>query len=66
MEQVPVLFTGSMRENLDPFRKHDDAQVWAALRRAHLAPLVEANPMVPPPPPPGGPPGACMRTSRTA
>lgn len=44
--QVPVLFTGTMRENLDPFRAHTDAQVWAALRRAHLAPLVEANPQV--------------------
>jgi hypothetical protein len=40
---VPVLFTGTLRENLDPFRAHTDAQVWAALRRAHLAPLVEAN-----------------------
>ncbi len=42
--QVPVLFTGSMRDNLDPFREHPDAAVWAALRRAHLAPVVEASP----------------------
>lgn len=44
--QVPVLFTGTLRENLDPFHTHTDARVWAALRRAHLAPLVEANPEV--------------------
>ena len=42
--QVPVLFTGSMRDNLDPFHEHSDASVWAALRRAHLAPVVEASP----------------------
>lgn len=42
--QVPVLFTGTLRDNLDPFHTQTDAQVWAALRRAHLAPLVEANP----------------------
>jgi ABC-type multidrug transport system fused ATPase/permease subunit len=44
--QVPVLFTGSMRDNLDPFGKHTDAEVWAALRRAHLAPVVEHSPQV--------------------
>ena len=35
--QVPVLFTGSMRANLDPFEQHSDADIWAALRRSHLA-----------------------------
>ena len=44
--QVPVLFTGTMRDNLDPFEKHTDAEVWAALRRAHLAPVVENSPQV--------------------
>ena len=36
-----------MRDNLDPFEKHTDAEVWAALRRAHLAPVVENSPQVP-------------------
>lgn len=44
--QVPVLFTGSMRDNMDPFGQHSDAEVWAALRRAHLAPIVENSPQV--------------------
>lgn len=39
-----MLFTGSVRDNLDPFREHSDAAVWAALRRSHLAPVVEASP----------------------
>lgn len=43
--QVPVLFTGTMRSNLDPFERHSDVDIWAALRRAHLARVVESNPM---------------------
>lgn len=39
--QVPVLFTGSIRENLAPFGGHTDSALWSALRRAHLAPVVE-------------------------
>lgn len=35
--QDPVLFTGTVRFNLDPFVDHPDDQVWEALRRAHLA-----------------------------
>ena len=42
--QVPVLFTGSMRSNLDPFGEYNDAEVWRALRRANLAGLVEGAP----------------------
>ncbi|KAJ2163175.1 Transporter of the ATP-binding cassette (ABC) [Coemansia sp. RSA 552] len=34
--QDPVLFTGSIRTNLDPFNKHGDDELWLALRRAHL------------------------------
>ncbi|GMH44339.1 hypothetical protein BSKO_12273 [Bryopsis sp. KO-2023] len=34
--QAPVLFTGTIRSNLDPFSLHSDSQIWAALRRAHL------------------------------
>ena len=42
--QVPVLFTGTLRFNLTPFGEHSDAECWAALRRAHLASVVEASP----------------------
>ncbi|EGF79410.1 hypothetical protein BATDEDRAFT_25737 [Batrachochytrium dendrobatidis JAM81] len=31
--QDPVLFSGTVRTNLDPFDKHDDAALWAALKR---------------------------------
>ncbi|KAG0192526.1 hypothetical protein DFQ28_008764 [Apophysomyces sp. BC1034] len=34
--QDPVLFSGTLRSNLDPFDEHDDAELWAALKRSHL------------------------------
>ncbi|OAD76740.1 hypothetical protein PHYBLDRAFT_185838 [Phycomyces blakesleeanus NRRL 1555(-)] len=34
--QDPVLFSGTLRSNLDPFGEHDDADLWASLKRAHL------------------------------
>ncbi|KAI8141790.1 multi drug resistance-associated protein MRP [Fennellomyces sp. T-0311] len=34
--QDPVLFAGSVRENLDPFGKASDAELWNALELAHL------------------------------
>ncbi|CAG8497646.1 4035_t:CDS:2 [Ambispora leptoticha] len=34
--QDPVLFSGTLRSNLDPFEEYDDAALWNALRRAHL------------------------------
>ncbi len=40
--QTPVLFTGSIRSNLSPFGLHTDTQLWAALERSHLAPVVRA------------------------
>jgi len=34
--QEPLLFSGTIRSNLDPFSLHDDAHLWGALRRAYL------------------------------
>ncbi|KAI9594973.1 P-loop containing nucleoside triphosphate hydrolase protein [Syncephalis fuscata] len=34
--QDPILFSGTVRSNLDPFSMHDDASIWNALRRSHL------------------------------
>lgn len=34
--QDPVLFIGTVRSNLDPFQEHDDAALWAVLKRVHL------------------------------
>jgi ABC-type multidrug transport system fused ATPase/permease subunit len=34
--QDPVLFAGTVRDNLDPFQEHSDADLWEALDRAHL------------------------------
>ncbi|KAI1312629.1 hypothetical protein EDD11_002901 [Mortierella claussenii] len=34
--QDPTLFTGTIRENLDPFKQATDAELWEALERAHL------------------------------
>ena len=31
------------RFNLSPFGQHSDAELWAALRRAHLAPAIQAS-----------------------
>ena len=41
---MPVLFTGTLRSNLTPFGEHTDEQCWTALRRAHLATMVENSP----------------------
>ncbi|KAJ1902852.1 Transporter of the ATP-binding cassette (ABC), partial [Coemansia sp. IMI 209127] len=42
--QDPVLFTGTIRSNLDPFNEHRDDELWLALRRAHLLGDDEADP----------------------
>ncbi|KAH8100094.1 P-loop containing nucleoside triphosphate hydrolase protein [Cristinia sonorae] len=35
--QDPLLFSGTLRTNLDPFGQHDDAKLWDALKRSYLA-----------------------------
>ncbi|KAJ3414390.1 hypothetical protein HDV05_006664 [Chytridiales sp. JEL 0842] len=34
--QDPVLFTGSLRSNLDPFDECDDAELWRVLKSTHV------------------------------
>ncbi|KAK9267442.1 hypothetical protein L1049_009868 [Liquidambar formosana] len=41
--QSPVLFSGTVRFNLDPFCEHNDADLWEALERAHLKDVVRRN-----------------------
>ncbi|BFZ17907.1 hypothetical protein BsWGS_20945 [Bradybaena similaris] len=38
--QEPVLFSGSLRMNLDPFETHTDGEIWSALEHAHLKSFV--------------------------
>eukprot|EP01116_Phalansterium_solitarium_P010899 TRINITY_DN263_c0_g2_i3.p1 TRINITY_DN263_c0_g2~~TRINITY_DN263_c0_g2_i3.p1 ORF type:complete len:679 (+),score=264.46 TRINITY_DN263_c0_g2_i3:827-2863(+) len=40
--QEPTLFTGSLRDNLDPTGTHSDHQIWEALASVHLKEAVQA------------------------
>ncbi|GMT07512.1 hypothetical protein PENTCL1PPCAC_29686 [Pristionchus entomophagus] len=40
--QDPVLFSGTLRENLDPFGKHSDEAVWEAIKESHLETFVRS------------------------
>lgn len=40
--QDPVLFSGTIRQNLDPFREYTDDQLWTALRESNLASAVNS------------------------
>ncbi|XP_033614349.1 multidrug resistance-associated protein 1 isoform X3 [Fukomys damarensis] len=42
--QDPVLFSGSLRMNLDPFGRYSDEEVWTALELAHLKGFVSGLP----------------------
>ena len=41
--QDALLYSGTMRTNLDPFGLHDDARLNDALRRAHLIELAKTE-----------------------
>jgi len=40
--QDPVIYSGTIRFNLDPFNKHTEAEIWHALQLAHLEEFVRA------------------------
>ena len=42
--QNPVLFTGSLRMNLDPFEEYEDKEIWEALQGAGLKAMVAKLP----------------------
>ena len=42
--QDPVLFTGSLRMNLDPFEEYSDRDIWKSLEQAHLKSYVSNLP----------------------
>ena len=39
-----MLFSGTLRFNLDPFERYDDDAIWAALELAHLKEFVTSLP----------------------
>lgn len=42
--QEPVLFSGTLRMNLDPFEKYTDDDLWNALKLSHLHKFVNNQP----------------------
>jgi ABC-type multidrug transport system fused ATPase/permease subunit len=43
--QDPALFSGTVRSNLDPYDRHDDAELWEALGHVALKDIVAALPL---------------------
>jgi ATP-binding cassette subfamily C (CFTR/MRP) protein 1 len=41
--QNPVVFSGTLRSNLDPTKEHADAVLWSALERCNLKPFVSGS-----------------------
>ncbi|KAJ2081996.1 hypothetical protein H4R24_001912 [Coemansia sp. RSA 988] len=41
--QDAVLFAGTVRENLDPFNKYCDQEIWRVLEQAHLADYIRSK-----------------------
>ncbi|XP_070327220.1 LOW QUALITY PROTEIN: ATP-binding cassette sub-family C member 4-like [Odocoileus virginianus] len=44
VSQEPVLFTGTMRKNLDPFNEHTDEELWNALEEVNLKKSIKGLP----------------------
>jgi ABC-type multidrug transport system fused ATPase/permease subunit len=42
--QTPFLFSGTVRQNLDPFNRHTDVEIWAALETSGVKEVVQALP----------------------
>ncbi|XP_038064939.1 multidrug resistance-associated protein 4-like [Patiria miniata] len=42
--QDPVLFSGTLRKNLDPFSEHSDSDIWRAVEEVELKPAIEELP----------------------
>mgnify|MGYP002397233994 CR=1 FL=1 len=45
--QDPILFSGTLKMNLDPFKSHgdeDESELWAALELSHLKLFVQSLP----------------------
>ena len=39
--QDPVIFSGTLRMNLDPFEQYNDNDLWMVLEKAHLKKFVQ-------------------------
>lgn len=39
--QDPVLFSGTVRSNLDPFNEYPDSHLWSCLAKAHMKETIE-------------------------
>ncbi|XP_067949296.1 multidrug resistance-associated protein 1-like [Watersipora subatra] len=44
LPQDPVLFSGNIRDNLDPFHQHSDAKIWEVLEQSYLKERIERQP----------------------
>ncbi|KAG0033926.1 Multidrug resistance-associated protein 1 [Podila clonocystis] len=42
--QDPILFAGTVRDNLDPFVEATDVELWESLERSHLKPYIQSLP----------------------
>ena len=41
--QDPILFSGTLRINLDPFESYSDEEVWRSVESAHLSSFVSSQ-----------------------